>query len=75
MVEPPVEIHLEFVYIRPLKHFKSNRRDRPLKKPTPRYRAQAPDIDNLIKFVFDACNAILCRYTRDNLSEQSFGLL
>ena len=52
-LEGPLVAHLEFQFARPKSHY---RKHGALRKGAPSHHTQTPDVDNLIKFVFDAIN-------------------
>lgn len=54
----PVRVSLTFRFARPLDHHVARDRSRPVKPNTPRWHAQKPDVDNLIKLVLDALTGV-----------------
>ena len=52
-LQGPLTAHLEFRFARPKSHY---RKHGALRKSAPTHHTQTPDVDNLIKFVFDAIN-------------------
>jgi len=57
----PLIIHLEFVFSRPKKHFRSGRFSKELRSDAPIYHTKTPDLDNLVKFCLDAMNKYFYR--------------
>ena len=55
----PISLVLCFYMKRPKKHYRTGKFAHILKKNSPVVCIQKPDIDNLIKFVLDACNDLL----------------
>ena len=49
----PLVVRIQFHFARPKSHYKKHGA---LRKGAPVYHTQTPDVDNLIKFVFDAIN-------------------
>ena len=52
----PIEIDLKFFMKRPKNHYGTGRNAGKLKPNAPVLHSKKPDIDNLIKFVFDCLN-------------------
>jgi Holliday junction resolvase RusA-like endonuclease len=51
----PLSVHVSCFFERPKSHYRANGE---LKKATPFHRTSKPDVDNLLKFVFDALNGV-----------------
>jgi len=56
---------LSFNFARPKGHYGTGKNSKFMKDNAPDFHTQIPDIDNLIKFVLDACNKHL--YVDDKL--------
>lgn len=54
----PVMIVLDFHYARPPSHYRGRRVGADLREDAPRWHAQRPDTDNLVKLVKDALNGV-----------------
>jgi Holliday junction resolvase RusA-like endonuclease len=59
LIDGPISINLTFVMPRPKAHFGTGRNAGGLKTSAPKYHTKKPDIDNLVKFVFDCLNGIV----------------
>ena len=58
-LKKPLALSVCFFIKRPKKHYRTGKFSHILKKYSPMLCIQKPDIDNLIKFVLDACNDVL----------------
>ena len=58
-LKKPLGLSVCFYIRRPKKHYRTGKFSHLLKKNSPKICIQKPDIDNLIKFVLDACNDLL----------------
>jgi Holliday junction resolvase RusA-like endonuclease len=54
-----ISVSLTFGIPRPKKHYRTGKYSHKLKNNSPVFVRTKPDIDNLIKFVMDACNKVL----------------
>jgi Holliday junction resolvase RusA-like endonuclease len=57
-LETPVGVVLRFVLPRPRGHFGSGRNADQVKASSPHYPASKPDVDKLVRCVFDALNSV-----------------
>lgn len=57
----PLKVELNFCLPRPRSHYGTGRNANLLKKTAPTRYIKKPDIDNLVKFVFDSLNCIFWR--------------
>ena len=55
-IDEPVSIEFEFGMKRPKSHFGTGKNANKLKPSAPEYHTKKPDVDNIIKLVFDALN-------------------
>jgi Holliday junction resolvase RusA-like endonuclease len=55
----PVSVSIIFGFSRPKSHYGSGKNSGKLKSGVETYVKRRPDIDNLLKFVFDSCNGLL----------------
>ena len=55
----PISVSIVFGFKRPKTHFRSGKHSNKLKPNQERYVKKRPDIDNLLKFVFDSCNGLI----------------
>ena len=57
-VKDPIEINLYFYFQRPKKHYRTGKFSDELRSDAPGLHCSNPDIDNLIKFIFDSLQGI-----------------
>lgn len=57
----PVRVDVVFTFARPLNHYGTGRNADALKASSPLWRAQAPDVDKLLRGVFDSLSGIVFR--------------
>lgn len=57
----PVRVDVVFTFARPLTHYGTGANEGSLKASAPLFRGQAPDIDKLLRAVFDALTGIVFR--------------
>lgn len=62
-LDQPLRVDCEFYFSRPKSHFKSGKNSHILKDNAALWHTSRNDVDNLIKFVFDALNKV---YWRDD---------
>ncbi len=55
----PMRVFLQFWMKRPKSHFRTGKYSGILKEAAPKIHVGRPDVDNLIKFVFDALNGLV----------------
>ena len=60
-ISGPVHVSVDFTFARPQHHFGSGRNAERLKPSAPTYRANAPDLDKLLRAVFDGLTGIVFR--------------
>lgn len=60
----PLRCYIKFYCKRPQSHYRTGRFKDQLRQDAPKYNTNAKDIDNMIKFVFDAFNEVM--YVDDN---------
>lgn len=55
----PLRVMLEFYFPRPLKHYRGNKRGKPLRQDAPKYVSRRPDLDKLVRAVLDALTGVV----------------